>query len=299
MKKYKAVITSAGKGTRFLPVSSAYQKEMVPLMNKPQLQCVIEEAMASGIEEIAVVVREDVNTFEKYLENDDDLFESLKKDGKENLMDSWIDMKRKADITIFKQKRSDPYGNGTPFLLAKDFIGNDSAFLAIWGDDIMLHTDKTKPTCINQLIDYYEKYSPSTVMSTQKVAKEEINRYGSYEYYSDEEAKVPFHARSLVEKPEPDKAPSLYANACRFLLTTDVIEELSLQIKGLGGEIWLTDAVNRLMQKGKVVIAAPWEGSEWLPVGDPLRWLKANIKVALESDEYKEDLRSFLKALEL
>lgn len=299
MEITKAIITAGGRGTRFLPVSSAYQKEMVPVMNKPQLQWVIEEAIQSGIKEIAVVSREGINTFADYLKDDNEFWGFLKQTGKESLMDSWLTMKSQVEFTLFEQKETDPYGNGTPFIITKDWAGGE-AVIAMWGDDLLVHSDKSKPTCISQMMRYYNEFSPVAVMSVIEVPRDEIKRYGSYEYFDDEEKVVPYQAKSLVEKPSPQEAPSLYANASRFVLTTDVFEELSNRVEGKGGELWLTDAVNRLMQKGKVVIAAPWEGSLWMPCGDPLRWLKANILTAMHSDEYqdeKSDLINFMSDL--
>jgi UTP--glucose-1-phosphate uridylyltransferase len=294
MKVTKAIITAGGRGTRFLPVASAYQKEMVPILNKPQIQYVIEEAIDSGVHEIAVVVREGVDTFERYLEHDDNLWKFLKETGKEDLMDSLVRIKKNADIKIFTQKESDPYGNGTPFIICKDFAAGESV-VAMWGDDIMIHKDTKEPTCVQQMISLYEEYSPVAVMSVQKVSREEINRYGSYDYYTKEESDIPYHAKDLIEKPDPAEAPSLYANAARFVLGPAVFEELSMKIEGKDGELWLTDAVSRLIKKGRAVIASPWVGSVWMPVGDPLRWLQANILVALEDDEYRENLMNFIK----
>lgn len=203
-------------------------------------------------------------------------------------------MKHKADITIYEQKDSDPYGNGTPFILARKFVGKEP-FAAMWGDDIMVHTDKDHPLCLRQMISYFEKYEPSAVMSAIKVPKSEISRYGSFDYYSKKESEIPYHVRQLVEKPSPEEAPSLFANACRFVLTYDVLQELRKKIKGKDNEIWLTDAVDRLIQQGKTVMAPPWVGSTWVPVGDPLRWLKANIVVALNHSEYREDVSKMIK----
>lgn len=296
MKVKKSVITAAGLGTRFLPASKAFQKEMVPVMNKPQLQYVIEESIDSGITDIAVVVRRGVKTFERYLQDDNKLWRFLKENKKTHYMQSWIDLKHRADITIYEQKESDPYGNGTPFIIAQKFVGKEP-FAAMWGDDIMVHTDKDHPPVLRQMIGYFEQYEPSAVMSAIEVPESEINRYGSFDYYSKEESEIPYHVRRLVEKPEPEKAPSLYANACRFILTYDVIEELQNKIKGKDNEIWLTDAVDRLIQQGETVMAPPWIGSTWVPVGDPLRWLKANIVVALNHPEYGEDVREMLKEI--
>lgn len=296
MKITKAIITAGGRGTRFLPAVKAYQKEMIPVMNKPQLQWIIEEAVESGITDIAMVNREGVNTFVNYWADDDKLWKFLEETGKIVVMDSLVELKKKVNITVFEQKETDPYGNGTPFILAKDWTEGQSV-AAMWGDDMMIRVDKTKPTCLVQMMAYFEKYNPAAVMSTCEFTRETISKVASYEYYKPEESSIPYHAKSSVEKPEPDKAPSLYGNASRFILSQEVFEELSKKITGKAGELWLTDATNRLMQSGRVVIAAPWEGIIWAPCGDPMNWLKANIWTAIYSGEFENEKEGMMKFL--
>jgi len=298
MKVTKAVITASGRGTRFLPASSAYQKEMVPVMHKPQLQWVIEEAIESAVTDIAIVVRENSEMVRRYLEIDKKLFAYLEKIGKAHLMDSVVRLNENAKIAIIEQKETDPYGNGTPFILAKDFIAGQ-AFVGMWGDDIIIRTDPTKPTVIEQMLKYYYKFEPTAVMSVIAVPKSEINKFGSYDYYDQKETSIPYHAKLLLEKPEPDKAPSLMANSCRFVLGPDVLEELSKKVKGKDGEIWLTDAVARLIDAEKTVIAPPWEGSLVATTGDPVGWLKANVYLAMNDDRYRDDMASFVKDIQL
>ena len=298
MKVTKAVITASGRGTRFLPASSAYQKEMVPVMHKPQLQWVIEEAIESGISDIAIVTREGLEIVRKYLEIDNKLFEYLKNIGKEYLMDSVIRLNENAKITIIEQKESDPYGNGTPFILAKDFTEGET-IIGMWGDDIIIRTDPTKPTVIEQMLQYYNEFEPTAVMSVKEVPRSEINKFGSYDYYDDKETSIPYHAKLLLEKPDSEKAPSLMANSCRFVLGPEVLEELSKKIKGKDREIWLTDAVARLIDAQKTVIAPPWVGSLVATIGDPIGWLKANIFLAMNDDRYRDDIRSFVKDIQL
>ena len=298
MKVTKAIITASGRGTRFLPVSSAYQKEMVPVMHKPQLQWVIEEAIESGISDIAIVVREGSEIVKRYLEIDNKLFKYLKGIGKDYLMDSVIFLAENAEITIIEQKESDPYGNGTPFILAGDFTEGEP-FIGMWGDDIIIRTDPTKPTVIKQMLHYYHEFEPSAVMSVKEVPRHEIYKYGSYDYYNEEETSIPYHAKLLLEKPDSDKAPSLMANSCRFVLGPDVLEELSKKITGKDGEVWLTDAVARLIGRGKTVIAPPWAGSIVATIGDPIGWLKANLFLAMNDDMYREDIISLAKDIQL
>jgi UTP--glucose-1-phosphate uridylyltransferase len=294
MKVTKAIITASGRGTRFLPVSSAYQKEMVPVMHKPQLQWVIEEAIESGISDIAIVVREGSEFVQRYLKIDNKLFQYLKRIGKAHLIDSVSSLAENAKITIIEQKESDPYGNGTPFILARDFTEGEPV-IGMWGDDIIIRTDPTKPTVIEQMLNYYCKFKPAAVMSVREVPRSEIIKYGSYDYYNEQETSIPYHAKLVLEKPDSDEAPSLMANSCRFVLGPDVLEELSKKITGKDGEVWLTDAVARLIGAGKTVIAPPWEGSIVATIGDPIGWLKANVLLAMNDDMYREDIFSFIK----
>ena len=266
-------------------------------MHKPQIQWVIEEAIESGISDIAIVVREGVDSVKKYLEIDNKFYKYLKKAGKAHLMDSVIRLTENAEITIIEQKESDPYGNGTPFLLARDFAEAEPV-IGMWGDDIIIGTDPTIPTVIQQMLHYYYKFEPTAVMSVREVPRSEINKYGSYDYYNEKETEIPYHAKLLLEKPDSDKAPSLMANSCRFVLGPDVLEELSKNIKGKDGEIWLTDAVARLINAGKTVIAPPWEGSIVATIGDPIGWLKANLVLAMNDGMYRDDLFSLIKGIQ-
>jgi len=298
MKVTKAIITASGRGTRFLPASSVFQKEMVPVMHKPQLHWVIEEAIESGISDIAIVVREGSEIVQRYLGIDNKLFQYLKRIGKAHLMDSVIFLTENAEITIIEQKESDPYGNGTPFILARDFTEGEPV-IGMWGDDIIIRADPTKPTVIEQMLNYYYKFKPAAVMSVREVPRSEINKHGSYDYYNEKETSIPYHAKLLLEKPDLDKAPSLMANSCRFVLGPDVLEELSKKITGKDGEVWLTDAVARLIGRGKTVIAPPWAGSIVATIGDPIGWLKANLFLAMNDDMYREDIISLAKDIQL
>jgi len=296
MKIQKAVITAGGFGTRFLPATKAYQKEMIPILDKPQLQYVIEEAIASGIEQIIVTMKEGANTFLDYLEDDNKFFGRLKELGKEDVMESWLKMKNSAEILTVTQKPTDPYGNGVPFLLAHKHI-KDEPFAAMWGDDIMIQMDENALTPIEQLTEYLNKYNPSAVMAIKVIKPEEMYKFGCYEVYDKTESNIPYHAKKLVEKPKEGEIKTPYANACRFIITPEIMEELETRIQGKGNEIWLTDAVSRQMLKGKTVICPPVEGWEWVPVGEPVYWLKANMLMGLQSEKYKDGISNLIKEM--
>jgi UTP--glucose-1-phosphate uridylyltransferase len=296
MQLQKAVITAAGLGTRFLPAAKAYQKEMVPIMEKPQLQYVIEEALEAGISQIAIVTYEGVNTVQRYFTEEDNIFwRRLASVNKDHVMEEWRALKKSCELIFIEQPTTAQYGNGTPFVLSKDFVGNDP-FVAMWGDDIMIKTDPAAPTLIAQLTSCFEKYNPVAVMSACEVPLETAYKCGCYRYV--QQSAVPYQADLLIEKPTAETIPSRFANMSRFILTPQVIEELSRKIPGKDSEIWLTDAVNRLMQQGKTVIAPPWQGYMWLQVGDPINWLKANIEIAKRNDKYKDRIGELVASLE-
>lgn len=289
MKIEKAVITAAGMGTRFLPVVKAYQKEMIPILEKPQIQYVIEEAIEYGINQIAVVSKEGVDTFKQYLEDNNKFWSHLKNIGKEDLMDSWIDMKKSCEIRVLYQKQSDPYGNGTPFVVAKEFIGND-VIAGMWGDDLLIKVDDSKPHYFEQLLEYYDKYSPVAIMQVIEVEPALIVKGGSFKYYTKEETDIPYKVEFLVEKPTVEEAPSFMLNGSRFILKPEVIDELSKNVKGKNNEVWLTDCVNRFAERKECVIAPPVEGYEWTQTGDPSSWLNANILIASKDERYRGNL---------
>lgn len=295
MKITKAVITSAGLGSRFLPAVKAYQKEMIPILEKPQLQYLIEEAIESGIQQIGITTFEGFNTVENYFTQSDDKFwRRLKSVGKEHLMEDWRKMVSSVEIRFFQQTLSHNYGNGTPILLAKEFVG-DSPFYAMWGDDIMIKTDKNAKPMLEQLEFYYDKYNPVGVLSTMEAPLEIALKCGCFKF--DQNSDIPNKVESMIEKPPVELMPSRFINASRFILTPLVIQELEKNIQGKDNEIWLTDAENRLMQQGALFIAPTWEGYEWCQVGDPVGWLKANILIAKNDERYKEKLDLILQDL--
>lgn len=283
----KAVITAGGLGTRFLPLTKAYQKEMIALLDKPQMHYIVEEAILCGITEIAIVVPTGRDSISKYFDLNDTYIDRLEDMGKGEKLEDWRNFRNSFNLTIIEQSIDLPYGNGSTFIASKEFT-KDEPFVAMWGDDLMFYEDSTVPRTVEQLIEYYTKYNPVAVMSTQKVSPSQISKFGSYKYKDD--SSIPYQAETVIEKPKPDEAPSLNANACRFVLTPFVIEELEKMIRGKDNELWLTDAINRLMHENRLVIAPPIEGSKWIAVGDKAGWLEANLYLANKDPELSERL---------
>ncbi len=290
----KAVIAAAGRGTRFLPVVKSYPKELVPILSKPNIQYLIEEAIGAGITEIAIVHRLGDNTLEKYFTPDADLEKYLTENNKLEYLDSLKTIWQKAKLTFIPQPTNLPYGNGSPILATKEFIGTDN-FVYMFGDDLTV--EPVNGQFLTKMIAIFDQYSPASVIAVKDVGKEEISRYGSAKYQDD--PKYPHRISAMLEKLPADQAPSTFGQGGRFVLSNKVVEILSTQKTGLGNELWLADANNYLAQND-VVLTQAFEGEEdWLTTGDPLRWLIANITIGLKDPKFHDDLVRFIKTLNL
>ena len=290
----KAVIAAAGRGTRFLPVVKSYPKELVPILSKPNIQYLIEEAIGAGITEIAIIHRLGENSIEKYFTPDQDLENYLVQNNKLAYLDSLKAIWSKAKLTFIAQPANLPYGNGSPVLAAKEFIGSDN-FVYMFGDDLTV--EPVPGQFLSKMLATFAQYQPASVIAVKDVGREEISRYGSAQYVED--PKYPHRISAMLEKLPADQAPSTFGQGGRFVISNKVINILENQSTGLGNELWLADANNN-MAKNDVVLTQAFEGEEdWMTTGDPLRWLEANITVALNDPKFKDDLTQFIKSLEI
>jgi len=287
MEISKAIIAAAGYGTRFLPATKVQPKEMLPLLEKPIIQYLVEELVASGIKEIIIVTRAGQHTLEDHFDSSPALEKMLEENGKNQYLEIVRQIPRLANFVYLRQTKDYPYGNGTPLLVAAPLLSKSEAFVYLFGDDVV----KSKIPATKQLMAVWQKYQPAAVLGVQEVPPSEIHKYASIKYKK--RAKVPNQAQEILEKLPADKAPSNMAQFGRFILTWKIIEVLKRQRLGKGGELWLADALNTLAKK-EVVIAQPIKGT-WLTTGDPLSWLKTNIEFALEKKEMREELLNFLK----
>jgi UTP--glucose-1-phosphate uridylyltransferase len=288
----KAVIAAAGRGTRFLPVVKAYPKELVPILSKPNIQYLIEEAIGAGITEIAIVHRLGENSIEKYFSPDPELEAYLTKNNKLEYLNSLKTIWNKAKLTFIPQPENLPYGNGSPVLATKEFIGSDD-FVYMFGDDLTVEPKAGQ--FLTKMIKTFKKYQPASVIAVKDVGKKEISRYGSAKYIED--PNYPNRISAMLEKLPADQAPSTFAQGGRFVISNKIIDILENQSTGLGNELWLADAQNN-MAKNDIVLTQSFENKEdWLTTGDPLRWLQANIAVAIQNPKYKKDLLQFLKTI--
>ena len=277
-KVRKAVIPAAGLGTRFLPATKALAKEMLPIVDIPTIQYIIEEAVASGIEEVLVITNSNKHAMENHFDVNYELEERLKASGKDKQVKLIRDIANLANIYYIRQK--EPKGLGHAILCAKTFIGEEP-FAVLLGDDVVVN--KNSKPALKQLIDAYEQ-TKSSVVGVQTVAKEDVCKYGIVELdrmHSHEGRLVKLS--SMVEKPEIDKSPSQMAVLGRYVLTPEIFELLETQESGAGGEVQLTDAIKRLMDR-QAVYAYDFEGVRY-DVGDKFGFIKATIDFALDRDE--------------
>ncbi len=285
----KGIVTIAGFGTRFLPASKAVPKEMFPIAGVPLIQHHVESLVAAGIDEIIVVVREGGEIVQKHFAPDVGLERHLEASGKGELLARVRRLSRLADIVTVRQPEALPYGNAAPALAARPWLTPGEPFYYMFGDDIIL-ADVPVP---QQLVEAFQKHQPAAVMATQWVPDSETHLYGCIELKPGSENVM---AR-IVEKPAPGTQPSNWVQIGHFVLTPELYDVLQGSETGLGNELWLADAMDRLAQRATVIVQ-PIEG-KWMAAGDPLRQLKANIEAALRQDDMRADLLAYLRSLEL
>ena len=279
----KAIIPAAGLGTRFLPATKSQPKEMLPIVDKPTLQYIIEEAVNSGIEEILIVTGRSKKSIEDHFDRSIELELELEQKGKLDMLKIVQDISNMVDIYFIRQK--EPKGLGHAIYCAKSFVG-DEPFAVLLGDDIV---DSDKP-CLKQLIGAYDEYNTS-ILGVQEVAKENTDKYGilDVKHIEDRVYKV----NDMVEKPKVEEAPSNIAILGRYIITPAIFEILENQKPGKGGEIQLTDALKTLGEH-EAIYAYNFEGKRY-DVGDKLGFLKATVDYALKRPELKSDFIEFLR----
>jgi UTP--glucose-1-phosphate uridylyltransferase len=284
-KVRKAVIPAAGLGTRFLPATKAIAKEMLPIIDKPTIQFIVEEAIASGIEDILVVTGKAKRPIEDHFDSNFELEYNLEKSGKKELL-ALVEETTGIRLHFIRQKR--PLGLGHAVLQAKAFVG-DEPFVVMLGDDIMVDEEPLT----KQLMDDYNNTKAST-LAVMPIPHEDTSKYGVIDPTS-EVSKGLYDVKAFVEKPKPEDAPSDLAIIGRYLLKPEIFDILETQEPGLGGEIQLTDAIDTL-NKTQRVFAREFKGKRY-DVGNKLGMLEANIEFGLKHPEIKEGLKTYLKDL--
>lgn len=286
MKKVrKAIIPAAGLGTRFLPETKAMPKEMLPIVDTPTIQLIVEEALNSGIEEILVITGKHKRAIEDHFDSNAELEDNLKAKGKTDLLEIVNETSR---INLHYIRQKSPEGLGHAVLQAKAFVG-DEPFVVMLGDDLMVDDEPLT----KQLIDDYNRTS-SSVVAVMEVPHEETNKYGVIDPVK-EVSKNLYEVKGFVEKPEPKDAPSDLAIIGRYLLTPEIFGLLETQTRGAGNEIQLTDAINRLNKK-QTVYARKFTGIRY-DTGDKFGYMKTNIEFGLKHPQIKDQLHDYLLEL--
>lgn len=282
----KAVIPAAGLGTRFLPATKAQPKEMLPIVDKPTIQFIVEEAVKSGIEDIIIITGRSKRAIEDHFDRSLELEVFLKKTKKEELLNMVQDISRMANIYYVRQKEA--LGLGHAIYCARKFI-RDEPFAVLLGDDII----HSKIPCLKQMINVYDRYGVS-IVGVQEVPLEDISKYGIV----DGEKISPriYSARDLIEKPSTEDAPvTRLAIMGRYILTPEIFSILENLPPGKGGEIQLTDGLREL-RKVQEIIAYNFKGRRY-DVGDKLGFIKANIEYGLRHDELADPLMNYLREI--
>lgn len=287
----KAVVPAAGFGTRFLPQTKAMPKEMLPVVDKPVIQYVVEEAVEAGIEDIVIVTGALKRAIEDHFDVlNQDLVKNLKDGGKLELLEEAKKISEMANFIYVRQKG--PYGNGTPVLAAEPIIENEP-FAVLWGDEFIY----AKPARLAQMTAVYEKYG-GIVISGVKIDKEEdLKRYGIADIEPVENNV--FKIKNIVEKPDPDKAPSNIATHGAYILPPEIFAALKDLRPGKGGEIWLTDAINSLKNEGVPVYGVEIENGKYYDTGSKLEYMKTVVEFALQHPALNGEFKEFLKGLKL
>lgn len=286
----RALFPAAGLGTRFLPATKAQPKEMLPLVDKPIIQYAVEEAIASGLQNLVIITGRGKNAIEDHFDISYELEKILEERGKSDLLDLVRAVSEMVHIAYVRQKEA--LGLGHAILVARDLM-NDEPFAVLLGDDVI----EADPPCIRQMIDIYDRYQAS-VVALMEVPAEETTRYGivKAKQMSNGDEGL-FEIEDMVEKPPRDKAPSNLAIIGRYILTPSVFDALAETGTGSGGEIQLTDALRRMLANERI-LGYKFQGKRH-DAGDKLGFLQATIEFALKNEELGPAFRAYLKSIDL
>lgn len=291
MKINKVVIPAAGFGTRFLPQTKAMPKEMLPIVDKPVIQYVVEEAVMSGIENIVIVTGSNKRAIEDHFDiPSEDLTKNLLAGNKHDMLATVKKISEMANFIYIRQKG--PYGNGTPVLTAEPIIDNEP-FAVLWGDEFIY----SNPPRLQQMMDVHQKYGGVVISGVRIEKKEDLKRYGIADV-EPVEGNV-YKIKSIVEKPEPDEAPSNIATHGAYILPPEIFDALKRLKPGKGGEIWLTDAINLLRNDGMPIYTVEIENGKYYDTGNKLEYMKTVVDLALQHPDIKDEFQAYLKSLEL
>ena len=287
----KVVIPAAGFGTRFLPQTKAMPKEMLPIVDKPVIQYVVEEAVASGIINVIIITGANKRAIEDHFDSPNgDLVQNLVNGKKEKLLKQIERISEMAEFIYIRQKG--PYGNATPVLSAKPVIENEP-FAVLWGDEFIY----SQPPRLAQMIEVFEKYGGMIISGVKIDNKDDLKRYGiaDLEHIKNNIYKI----KKIVEKPMPDEAPSNIATHGAYILPSEIFGAIKRTKPGKGGEIWLVDAINLLKKEGFPLYAVVIKDGKYYDTGNKLEYMKTAVELALQHPDINGPFRKFLKSLKL
>jgi len=276
----KAVIAVAGSGTRLLPATKSQPKEMLPIIDKPIIQYLVEELVDAGIKDIIMVTRWDKKPLEDHFDRSFELERSLEKTGKEERLEQVQRISKMANFIYVRQKG--PYGNGTPLLSAASLINNEP-FIYAFGDDLV----KSEVSFTKQLVDLYAT-EQAPMIGVQEVSEEDVEKYGIVKY-----REGTIELEDIVEKPSREEAPSRHADFGRMILNREIVDILARTERGKGNELWIIDAIKKYIEEGGRFLAKEVEGGEWITTGDPENYLKATLTYANDRPELRAILDEY------
>jgi len=287
----KVVIPAAGWGTRFLPATKAMPKEMLPVVDKPVIQYVVEEAVASGIQDVIIITGWQKRAIEDHFDRSLQLEKHLKDSKKEK---EFLEIKRIAQLAnfIYIRQNGEFYGNAIPVLAAEPVIGKQP-FAVAWGDEFIM----AEPPRLAQMIKAYKKYPGIMISAVRIETKDQLSRYGIADVEKVDESI--FKIKRIVEKPLPDEAPSNLATHGAYLLPPEIFDVIRDLKPSKGGEVWLVDAINELNKKGVPVYACEIKNGKYYDTGNKLEYLKTVLEFALSRPEFSKELKEHLKKLGL
>ncbi len=287
----KVIIPAAGLGTRFLPQTKAMPKEMLPVVDKPVIQYVVEEAVASGIKDVIIITGWQKRAIEDHFDRSLELEKYLKEKGKEKEL---AEIKRIAELAnfIYIRQKGEAYGNAIPILTAEPVIGQED-FAVLWGDEFIY----AEPPRLAQMIEVYKKYKGAIISAVRIESKDNLSRYGIADLEPVEENI--FKIKKIIEKPLPVEAPSNLAAHGAYILPPEIFEIIKNLKPGRDGEIWLVDAINLLIGQGFPVYACEIKNAKYYDTGNKLEYLKTVIEFALRHPDFNSEFKKYLKGLNL
>jgi UTP--glucose-1-phosphate uridylyltransferase len=287
----KVIIPAAGWGTRFLPQTKAMPKEMLPIIDKPVIQYVVEEVVASGIKDIIIVTGWHKRAIEDHFDRSIELERFLESRGKEKSLEEIRRIAQLANFIYIRQK-GESYGNAIPLLVAEPVIDKEP-FAVIWGDEFIM----AKPPRLAQMLAAYKKYEGAIISAVRIKKKKDLSRYGIAEVTSVE--KNIFRIKKIVEKPLPEKAPSNLATHGAYILPPEIFSIIRNLKPGKDGEYWLSDAINELIKSGYPFFACEIKNARYYDTGNRLEYLKTVVEFALSHPGFSKEFKKYLKGLKL